>query len=175
MRPLNLLKKEEYGLKNPFTLMSYVTPVMAITTAIISIAMDPWHEVRASHFFDSPAHILRSILLMLLGGALAFFMVLTEYVLVSVTSAVTVTIAGIVKEAVTILVAVLFFNDPFTWLKGFGLATIIFGVSLFNLYKYHRFKKDRHSKHVDPNPHSSNGASKYVIIDDDIEDLDDTG
>uniref|UniRef100_A0A453FI72 Uncharacterized protein n=2 Tax=Aegilops tauschii subsp. strangulata TaxID=200361 RepID=A0A453FI72_AEGTS len=75
MRPLNLLKKEEYGLKNPFTLMSYVTPVMAITTAIISIAMDPWHEVRASHFFDSPAHILRSILLMLLGGALAFFMV----------------------------------------------------------------------------------------------------
>ncbi|KAM3351362.1 hypothetical protein ACQJBY_023388 [Aegilops geniculata] len=170
-----LLQKEEYGLKNPFTLMSYVTPVMAITTAIISIAMDPWHEVRASHFFDSPAHILRSILLMLLGGALAFFMVLTEYVLVSVTSAVTVTIAGIVKEAVTILVAVLFFNDPFTWLKGFGLATIIFGVSLFNLYKYHRFKKDRHSKHVDPNSHSSNGASKYVIIDDDIEDLDDTG
>ncbi|VAH63941.1 unnamed protein product [Triticum turgidum subsp. durum] len=55
--------------------MSYVTPVMAITTAIISIAMDPWHEVRASHFFDSPDHILRSILLMLLGGALAFFMV----------------------------------------------------------------------------------------------------
>jgi solute carrier family 35 protein C2 len=32
-------------------------------------------------------------------------------------------------------VAVLFFNDPFTWLKGLGLATIIFGVSLFNLYK----------------------------------------
>jgi hypothetical protein len=30
--------------------------------------------------------------------------VLTEYVLVSVTSAVTVTVAGIVKEAVTILV-----------------------------------------------------------------------
>lgn len=32
--------------------------------------------------------------------------VLTEYVLVSVTSAVTVTIAGIVKEAVTILVLI---------------------------------------------------------------------
>jgi solute carrier family 35 protein C2 len=34
-----------------------------------------------------------------------------------------------------IQVAVLFFNDPFTWLKGLGLAIIIFGVSLFNLYK----------------------------------------
>ena len=63
------------GLKNPFTLMSYVTPVMAITTAILSIALDPWHDFRASHFFDSSAHILESSLLMLLGGSLAFFMV----------------------------------------------------------------------------------------------------
>ncbi|KAG8055441.1 hypothetical protein GUJ93_ZPchr0001g31054 [Zizania palustris] len=162
-----LLQKEECGLKNPFTLMSYVTPVMAITTAILSIAMDPWHDVRTSHFFDNSTHIISSSLLILLGGALAFFMVLTEYVLVSVTSAVTVTVAGIVKEAVTILVAVLFFNDPFTWLKGLGLATIIFGVSLFNLYKYHRFKKGHHSKNRDTNSQTSNGASKYVILDDD--------
>lgn len=35
---------------------------------------------------------------------LSFLQVLTEYVLVSVTSAVTVTIAGVVKEAVTIVV-----------------------------------------------------------------------
>jgi hypothetical protein len=55
--------------------MSYVTPVMAITTAILSIVMDPWHDFRASHFFDSWAHILKSSLLMLLGGSLAFFMV----------------------------------------------------------------------------------------------------
>ena len=32
-------------------------------------------------------------------------------------------------------VAVLFFHDPFTWLKALGLAIIIFGVSLFNIYK----------------------------------------
>ncbi|KAK4484564.1 hypothetical protein RD792_007148 [Penstemon davidsonii] len=61
--------------------------------------------------------------------------VLTEFILVSVTSAVTVTIAGVVKEAVTILVAVFYFHDEFTWLKGAGLATIMIGVGLFNLYK----------------------------------------
>ncbi|KAG0539403.1 hypothetical protein BDA96_03G319800 [Sorghum bicolor] len=170
-----LLQKEEYGLKNPFTLMSHVTPVMAIVTAIISIVMDPWHDFRASHFFDSSAHIIRSSLLLLLGGALAFFMVLTEYVLVSVTSAVTVTVAGIVKEAVTILVAVLFFHDPFTWLKALGLAIIIFGVSLFNIYKYKRFKKGHHNEDTGTNIQSSNGTSKYVILDDDTEAQDDTG
>ncbi|KAK3161944.1 hypothetical protein QOZ80_1BG0083380 [Eleusine coracana subsp. coracana] len=169
-----LLQKEEYGLKNPFTFMSYVTPVMAIVTAIISIALDPWDDLRASRFFDSHAHIIRSCLLMLLGGALAFFMVLTEYFLVSVTSAVTVTVAGIVKEAVTILVAVLFFDDQFTWLKGLGLAIIIFGVSLFNLYKYKRFKKGHHNDNSDTNVQSSNDTSKYVILDDDTEDQDET-
>ncbi|NP_001141043.1 probable sugar phosphate/phosphate translocator At1g06470-like isoform X1 [Zea mays] len=170
-----LLQKEEYGLKNPFTLMSHVTPVMAIVTAIISIVMDPWHDFRASHFFDSSAHIIRSSLLLLLGGALAFFMVLTEYVLVSVTSAVTVTVAGIVKEAVTILVAVLFFNDPFTWLKALGLAIIIFGVSLFNIYKYKRFKKGHYNENAGTNTQSSNWTSKYVILDEDTEAQDDTG
>ncbi|CAK9143605.1 unnamed protein product [Ilex paraguariensis] len=98
------IKKEVYGLKNPLTLMSYVTPVMAVATALLSLLMDPWHEFKQSNYFNSSWHIMRSCLLMLFGGTLAFFMVLTEYILVSVTSAVTVTIAGVVKEAVTILV-----------------------------------------------------------------------
>ncbi|XP_057790977.1 probable sugar phosphate/phosphate translocator At1g06470 [Salvia miltiorrhiza] len=118
------MKKETYGLKNPLTLMSYVTPIMAIATGVLSLMLDPWHELRKNDYFNSSSHILRSSLLMLFGGTLAFFMVLTEYVLVSVTSAVTVTIAGVVKEAVTILVAVLYFHDQFTWLKGLGLLTM---------------------------------------------------
>ncbi|KAH7571562.1 hypothetical protein JRO89_XS04G0079700 [Xanthoceras sorbifolium] len=130
-----LLQKEAYGLKNPLTLMSYVTPVMAVVTAFLSLLLDPWHEFKMNSYFNNSWHITRSCLLMLFGGTLAFFMVLTEYVLVSVTSAVTVTIAGVVKEAVTILVAVFYFHDEFTWLKGFGLIIIMVGVSLFNWYK----------------------------------------
>ncbi|KAL2937509.1 hypothetical protein RDABS01_020958 [Bienertia sinuspersici] len=134
------------GLKNPLTFMSYVTPIMALATGVMSLFLDPWHEFPQNEYFNSSWHITRSCLLMLFGGTLAFFMVLTEYVLISVTSAVTVTIAGVVKEAVTILVctfpgtlslvvAVFYFHDEFTWLKGIGLTIIIFGVSLFNWYK----------------------------------------
>ncbi|KAF2590997.1 hypothetical protein F2Q70_00038055 [Brassica cretica] len=99
-----LLQKETYGLKNPFTFMSYVAPVMAIVTGLLSLLLDPWSEFRDNIYFDSGAHFTRTCFLMLFGGALAFCMVLTEYILVSVTSAVTVTIAGVVKEAVTIVV-----------------------------------------------------------------------
>ncbi|KAK8948524.1 putative sugar phosphate/phosphate translocator [Platanthera zijinensis] len=98
-----LLQKESYGLKNSITLMSHVAPVMALATAFLSLLLDPWHDFKSNRYFDTSRHMIQSCLLMLLGGVLAFFMVLTEYILVSATSAVTVTIAGIVKEAVTIL------------------------------------------------------------------------
>lgn len=163
-----LLQKEAYGLKDPITLMSYVTPVMAVVTAVLSLILDPWLKFRENVYFNSSWHITRSCLLMLFGGTLAFFMVLTEYILVSVTSAVTVTIAGVVKEAVTILVAVFYFHDQFTWLKGAGLFTIMIGVSLFNWYKYHKLQKGKTSD----DDITTNVAAKYVILEE-MDDQDD--
>ncbi|KAF5183171.1 Solute carrier family 35 member c2 [Thalictrum thalictroides] len=160
-----LLQKESYGLKDPITLMSYVTPVMAVATAVLSLFMDPWDEFRKNVYFNNSWHVLRSCLLMFIGGTLAFFMVLTEFILVSATSAVTVTIAGVVKEAVTILVAVFYFHDQFTWLKGIGLVIIMVGVSLFNWYKYQKLQKRGHMNVNDVSgPSSTSVPGKYVIL-----------
>ncbi|XP_058219456.1 probable sugar phosphate/phosphate translocator At1g06470 isoform X1 [Rhododendron vialii] len=167
-----LLQKEVYGLKDPITLMSYVTPVMAVSTALLSLIMDPWDEFKGSTYFNSSSHIIRSCLLMLFGGTLAFFMVLTEYILVSITSAVTVTIAGVVKEAVTILVAVFYFHDQFTWLKGVGLIIILVGVSLFNWYKYQKLQKGELGEENVAKSSATNAAARYVILEE-MDDLDD--
>lgn len=166
-----LLQKEAYGLKDPLTLMSYVAPVMALATAFLSLLLDPWDEFKNNKYFDNSHHVTRSCLLLLLGGTLAFFMVLTEYILVSVTSAVTVTIAGVVKEAVTILVAVFYFHDEFTWLKGLGLLTIMVGVSLFNWYKYQKLQKGHCEDDHSGSP-ARNASAKYVILEE-MEDQDD--
>lgn len=167
-----LLQKEAYGLKNPLTLMSYVTPVMAISTGLLSLVLDPWHEFNKTSYFNNSWHVARSCLLMFFGGTLAFFMVLTEFVLISVTSAVTVTIAGVVKEAVTILVAVIYFHDKFTWLKGAGLLIIMVGVGLFNWYKYQKLQKSQTSENDSAGSSPTNVATKYVILDE-MDDLDD--
>ncbi|KAJ3683637.1 hypothetical protein LUZ60_013864 [Juncus effusus] len=160
-----LLQKESYGLKDPIKFMSEVTPIMAIATFIGSLIMDPWSQFHNNIYFNNSLHILRSCLLMLIGGALAFFMVLIEYVLVSATSAITVTIAGVVKEAVTILVAVFYFHDEFTLMKGLGLLTIMIGVGLFNWYKYEKLKKGEPTENEEIIPISSNGNPKYVVLD----------
>ncbi|KAF9590811.1 hypothetical protein IFM89_038403 [Coptis chinensis] len=160
-------------LKDPITLMSYVTPVMAVATALLSLFLDPWGEFRRNIYFNSSWHVLRSCLLMFIGGTLAFFMVLTEYILVSATSAVTVTIAGVVKEAVTILVAVFYFHDQFTWLKGIGLSIIMVGVSLFNWYKYEKLKKKgQMSENDESGSSTTNVPAKYVILEE-MDDQDD--
>ncbi|GFS45476.1 nucleotide/sugar transporter family protein [Actinidia rufa] len=98
--------------------------------------------------------------------------VLTEYILVSITSAVTVTIAGIVKEAVTILVAVFYFHDPFTWLKGVGLIIIMVGVSLFNLYKYQKLQKGELGDENIARSSATKTPARYVILED-LDDQDD--
>ncbi|XP_010248369.1 PREDICTED: probable sugar phosphate/phosphate translocator At1g06470 isoform X2 [Nelumbo nucifera] len=167
-----LLQKESYGLKDPITFMSHVAPVMAVATFILSLIMDPWDEFKRNNYFNNSWHVFRSCLLMLFGGTLAFFMVLTEYILVSVTSAVTVTIAGVVKEAVTILVAVFYFHDQFTWLKGIGLLTIMIGVSLFNWYKYQKLQKGHTNENDEAMLLNSNAAAKYVILEE-MDDVDD--
>ncbi|CAN6444645.1 unnamed protein product [Victoria cruziana] len=160
-----LLQRETCGLKNPITLMSYVTPVMTLVTALLSLIFDPWTHFKQNYYFNGSWHVIRSCLLMLFGGGLAFFMVLTEYILVSATSAVTVTIAGVVKEAVTIVVAVFYFHDEFTLLKGFGLLTIMVGVSLFNWYKYQKLQKGQlgHAQYFESS--NTNASVKYVILD----------
>ncbi|CAN0897367.1 Probable sugar phosphate/phosphate translocator At1g06470 [Linum grandiflorum] len=100
--------------------------------------------------------------------------VLTEYILISVTSAVTVTIAGVVKEAVTIVVAVFYFHDKFTWLKGVGLVIIMVGVGLFNWYKYEKLQQVQREAIQDDSARSSTETipAKYVILEeaDDQED-----
>ncbi|GJN29616.1 hypothetical protein PR202_gb17859 [Eleusine coracana subsp. coracana] len=62
-------------------------------------------------------------------------------------------------------VAVFYFHDEFTWLKGFGLVTIMVGVSLFNWYKYEKFKRGQTSED-DANSPPFSGDAKYIILDD---------
>ncbi|GMH12648.1 hypothetical protein Nepgr_014489 [Nepenthes gracilis] len=160
-----LLQRETSGLKNPLIFMSYVTPFTALATALFSLLLDPWHEFSKNNYFSSTWNIARSCLLMLFGGTLAFFMVLTEYVLISVTSAVTMTIAGAVKEALTIIVAVFYFHDEFTRMKGVGLLITMIGVGLFNWFKYQKLQKGQTNEDDIDRLSATNITAKYATLD----------
>ena len=76
--------------------------VMSITVAIMSLAFERlWVVIPGSPYFDSLESLGFTLLIMLCGGVIAFFMVWTEFAVIANTSALTFMIAGTFKELVT--------------------------------------------------------------------------
>ncbi|KDO58619.1 hypothetical protein CISIN_1g033781mg [Citrus sinensis] len=77
----------------------------------------------------------------------------------------------ILLQYVNVQVAVFYFHDEFTWLKGFGLFTILVGVSLFNWYKYQKLQAGHANEDGMLGSRETNASAKYVILEE-IDDLD---
>ncbi|KDO39291.1 hypothetical protein CISIN_1g048265mg [Citrus sinensis] len=77
----------------------------------------------------------------------------------------------ILLQYVNVQVAVFYFHDEFTWLRGFGLFTILVGVSLFNWYKYQKLQAGHANEDGMLGSPEANASAKYVILEE-IDDLD---
>ena len=69
------------------------------------------------------------------GGLLAFLMTLAEYALVQTTDVLTLCMAGIVKECVVLLSAVIVYGDEFGWMNGLGLFVSIAGIFSYQVWR----------------------------------------
>lgn len=95
-------------------------------------------EVADTSRFVAP-HLAHSFTLAL---SLRPFKVYAEFTLIANTSALTFMVAGTFKEVVTIGAAVVFLGEAFTPINGLGLFTLICGVSLYNYFKYQKYKEE---------------------------------
>ena len=77
------------------------------------------------------------------SGTIAFLMVLAEFVLVAETSAVTFTVAGSLKELLTVFAGVVLFGDKISAVNGCGLGILIIGVFLYNRYKLQKLRREQ--------------------------------
>lgn len=73
-----LMHRREMGMSNPFATIYWLAPLMALSLAIVSIALEGWIVVLDSGYFNGWASI-RTILVILFPGVLAFSMVSSEY------------------------------------------------------------------------------------------------
>jgi solute carrier family 35 protein C2 len=74
-----LLRNHEIGLDNPAATLFWLSPVMGVSLAIVSLALDDWWGLLGSKFFDGLSTSLHTIFLLLAPGVLAFSMVLSEF------------------------------------------------------------------------------------------------
>lgn len=64
----------------PLEVLEVLTPVMSVTTLLLSLATEQlWHVLPSSPYFNSAPHLLITALLILTGALIAFLMVWAEY------------------------------------------------------------------------------------------------
>jgi solute carrier family 35 protein C2 len=127
-----LLDRESIGLNNPLATTLFLSPLVAFSLLPAFLISEGWMSLGNSRFFDSFSSTLHILGIIGFGGSLSFLMSLAEFKLIASTSIITFTIAGIVKEILTIATASVVFGDKISGNKAFGLIISILGIAMYN-------------------------------------------
>lgn len=139
---------------NPFSSIFFLTPVMFVTLLVIAIPVEGfgplWEGLGA---LSREWGVLATPAFLLFPGCIAFCMTASEFALLKRTSVVTLSIAGIFKEVVTISAASLVFQDQLTLINIIGLLTTMCAIVAYNYIKISKMREeaqvDVHGRHVD--------------------------
>jgi len=95
------------------------------------------------HFIESQQDMYIAEICGLAGmcGVVAFFLLFSEFMMIELTSALTLSIAAVLKELFVVTLSVIVGNDKLTMMNLAGFAVVILGVSVF---KYERYRNKSH-------------------------------
>ncbi|KAI1430321.1 triose-phosphate transporter family-domain-containing protein [Xylaria sp. FL1777] len=136
---------------NPFSSIFFLTPIMFATLLFIAIPVEgPLNFWGGLKTLSEEWGVFRTPLLLLFPGTIAFLMTASEFALLQRSSVVTLSIAGIFKEVVTIIVAALVFDDKLTPINISGLLVTLVAIVAYNYIKLTKMRKeaqmDAHNK-----------------------------
>lgn len=120
---------------DPIRTIMYLSPIMGVFLFIMGGILEGYGAVSQSPLWTEKG-ILLGIGIVTLPGLLAFLMTLSEFMLLGRTSVLTLSIAGIFKELVTIVSASLWFHDRMTLVNFIGLVITLSAIVAYNIYRY---------------------------------------
>lgn len=128
---------------NPFSSIFFLAPVMFTSLLIIAIPVEGFPALFEGFgvLVEKKGSIMGPLIL-LFPGCLAFCMTASEFALLQRTSVVTLSIAGIFKEVVTISAAGIVFHDPLTPINISGLFVTIGAIAAYNWIKIRKMRAD---------------------------------
>lgn len=159
---------------NPFSSIFYLAPVMFVTLICIAIPVEGFPGLIESLKVLMGEWGIAAPLLLLFPGTIAFLMTACEFALLQRTSVVTLSIAGIFKEVVTISTATLVFDDKLTPINISGLFVTIGAICAYNWIKITKMRQEAQSdvhqrSYVEPELSSPSSSESDVEDDGDEE------
>ncbi|XP_068607548.1 solute carrier family 35 member C2 [Brachionichthys hirsutus] len=127
-----LMQKAELGLQNPIDAMYHLQPIMIIGLFPLFLYNEGLSLSTSEKLFrvTELSPLLYSLFTLSVGGALAFGLGFSEFLLVSRTSSLTLSISGIFKEVCILLLASSLMGDKLSLLNWLGFAVCLCGISL---------------------------------------------
>ncbi|EFX04821.1 hypothetical protein CMQ_1749 [Grosmannia clavigera kw1407] len=118
---------------NPFSSIFYLAPVMFATLFVLAVPTEGLGALSAGFgTLVDKFGPLRAPALVLFPGTIAFLMTASEFALLQRTSVVTLSIAGIFKEVVTIATSTLVYHDTLTTVNILGLVVTMTAIIAYN-------------------------------------------
>ncbi|KAI6178154.1 TPT domain-containing protein [Aphelenchoides besseyi] len=144
-------------LRHPLDMVAHVQPYMFLTIVPVVYFVEG-SEINLTTLttFDGVYEPTLVVILVLLGGVLAFLMEMAEYLLLVNTSGITLNLLGIIKEVVTLLLAHHLHGDKITWINMIGLTLTLSGMLIHGLL----VKQNAHQRKL-----SARGASGSTVVD----------
>lgn len=130
---------------NPFSSIFFLAPVMFLTLVAIAIPVEGFTDLIESLKGLMNEWGALAPFLLLFPGTIAFLMTACEFALLQRTSVVTLSIAGIFKEVVTISTATLVFDDKLTLINISGLFVTIGAICAYNWIKISKMREEAQS------------------------------
>lgn len=132
-----VMQKSKLGLQNPIDMMYYLQPWMLLPVIPIGL----WFEGSAvySNFQSTNWNDVRSILstsTAIAGGAIiAFHMEIMEFLVITYTSSLTLSISGIPKDICMVILAIEWYGDQISGINFIGLLICLGGIVLHVVQK----------------------------------------
>lgn len=128
---------------NPFSSIFFLAPVMFVALFIIAIPVEGFPALlKGLDVLVEKKGPVAGPLLLVFPGVIAFLMTASEFALLQRTSVVTLSIAGIFKEVVTISVAGLVFGDALTPINISGLIVTLCAIIAYNWIKIRKMREE---------------------------------
>ncbi|KAJ7332310.1 hypothetical protein JRQ81_014490 [Phrynocephalus forsythii] len=127
-----LLQKDELGLQNPIDTMFHLQPAMFLGLFPLFVVFEglPLSTSEKLVRFEDGLLLLSLLGKLAVGGLLAFGLGFSEFLLVSKTSSLALSISGVFKEVCTLLLATQLLGDCLSLVNWLGFAVCLLGISL---------------------------------------------
>lgn len=135
-----MLLKNNPRTPNSITTIFYLSPAMCVLLFTIGMFHEGWGNFLASNIWEVKG-VFVTIALMIIPGFLAFMMTLCEFKLLSVSQVITLSIAGIFKELLTIILSSIIFGDRLSFINVLGLVITFLDILWYNWFRYNQNTK----------------------------------